>query len=120
MKKYMALVALLFSAGLMAENLRDLCENAYYADAGGVTTLHQYRAIVDFGVMSDSLLVQAEDMLYGEGPLKTIEESSFVSSLSGKTLYSLTLKEMQGFDRLDYISVLEKLGKTPGVKLYCK
>lgn len=120
MKKYLIAAIVLFSGSLLADNLRDLCENAYYADAGGVTALHQYRAIVDFGVMSDSLLVQAEDLLFGEGPLSTIEERSFVSS-TGRTLYSITLKEVSGrFDRVDYISALDQLGKIPGVKLYCK
>ncbi len=120
MKKYAALFLLLLSGSLLADNLRDLCENAYYANAGGVTELHQYKAIVDFGVMSDSLLVQAEDLLFGEGPLKAINETSFVSKLSGKTLYVITLKEINGFDQVDFIDSLNRLQKIPGVSLSCK
>ncbi len=119
MKRLAFIALLLISFSALAENLRDQCENAYYADAGGVTQLHQYQAIVEFGRLSDHMLAQVEDLIYGEGPLKMIEERNFSSQ--GRQLTAITLKEIaQGFDRLDYIRALDQLAKFPGVKLYCK
>lgn len=120
MKVLLSALVLTLSFSASATNLRDLCENAYYADAGGVTELHKYQAIVEFGKLSDHLLTQIEDLLYGEGPLKMTEERDFVTH-DGRKLTTITLKEVTGnFDRLDYIKALEDLSKFPGVVVRCK
>lgn len=120
MKVLLASIVLALSFSASATNLRDLCENAYYADAGGVTELHKYQAIVEFGKLSDHLLTQIEDLIYGEGPLKMTEERDFVTR-DGRKLTTITLKEVNAnYDRYDYIKALEDLSKFPGVVVRCK
>jgi len=119
MKTILFSTLLSLSAPTFATNLRELCENAYYADAGGVTQLHHYQATVEFGKLSDELLVQLESILYGEGPLKSINEFDF--EYNGHQLTTLTLKEITGsFEERDYILALDNLAKFPGVSVRCK
>ncbi len=124
MKKIFLAAAILFSATTFASNLRDQCENAYYANAGGVTELHQYRVIVKWGVLSDSLLKQVEDIVYAEqAPLKMLSEKYVdQSALTGKKINTsfYVMKEQAGYDYRDYVIALEELEELPGISVSCK
>jgi hypothetical protein len=119
MKTIFLTVTLLISTNLLANNLRDQCENAYYANAGGVTQLHQYTATVNWGKLSDYQLTKFEDIIYAEkGPLSILSESNF-ESRSGEPLSSFKLKETKGFSNRDYIITMIELSSFPAVSLSC-
>lgn len=128
MKKTTLILSLLLTNIALAQGLRGQCENAYYANAGGVTELHQYKVIVNFGKLSDYLLVEFEDTIYGEElPFEILSERSWESgSIFGQNesgipslMSAYILKESKGFDTIDYNSSLTKLSNFPGVSVSC-
>jgi hypothetical protein len=120
MKKMILTLMLLVSANIFASDLRSQCENAYYANAGGVTKLHQYRVIVNWGKLSDSQLVQFENLIYSEdAPLSILSETSW-DSRSGNLMSTFIVKESNGYDGRDYALSLKKLEQFSAVTVGCK
>ena len=120
MKKMILMLMLLVSANIFASDLRFQCENAYYANAGGVTKLHQYRVIVNWGKLSDSQLVQFENLIYAEdAPLSLLSETSW-DSRSGNLMSTFIVKEANGYDARDYSISIKKLEQFSAVTVGCK
>lgn len=120
MKRIIFALSLLISASVFASNLRDLCENAYYADAGGVTKLHQYRVIVKWGKLSDYQMIQFEDLIYAEkAPLKMVSEMNWKNS-NGDLMSTYTLKESKGYNYRDYVIALEEIAEFNAATVSCK
>jgi hypothetical protein len=120
MKAIFLTLSLLLSANIFASDLREKCENAYYANAGGVTKLHQYRVIVSWGKLSDSQLAQFENLIYAEeAPLIIVSEASW-DSRSGNLMSTFIIKENNGYDSRDYAISLSKLADFSAVTLGCK
>jgi hypothetical protein len=119
MKTFFLTITFLLSANLMASNLRDNCENAYYAGAGGVTKLHQYKVIVNWGKLSDTQLSEFEDIIYAEnGSLSILTESNF-ESRSGNLLSAFIMSESKGLNYRDYVNSLTELAAFAAVSVSC-
>lgn len=110
MKNLVLLVLALYAFSLKAENIRDLCENAYYAT--GYVKLHQYKLTIDWSYVSDHNLKLLEDVVYGDH-FQVLEEKDLIE----KTIYKL--KEVPGFDYYDYVSDLDTLKMVSLNKVEC-
>lgn len=110
MKAILLPLIVLFSINVQAENLRDICENAYYAT--GYVKLHEYKLTIDWSYVSDNNLKLLEDVIYGDHFKVTKETDK-----GQKTFYEL--KEINAFDSVDYEADINLLKKISLNKIEC-
>lgn len=113
MKSILLVTSMLLSGSIFAEqNIRELCENAYYAT--GYVELHQYDVTVDWSRLSDHGHVELESVVFGDN-FKLLRERDLSN---GKTVYSI--KEVSGADASVYESGLEVLQRLTFQGVACR
>ncbi|EQC43693.1 hypothetical protein [Bacteriovorax sp. Seq25_V] len=110
MKKIISLGLVLVGLNAAGQDLRSICENAYYAT--GYTKLHSYKVTIDWARISDHALVKLENIVYGD-MFKVLKETDYAR----KTVYEL--KEAGSFSHEQYVKALEDLSILSGKNINC-
>ncbi|EPZ50969.1 hypothetical protein M902_2574 [Bacteriovorax sp. BAL6_X] len=114
MKSVLFTLAMLFAVTSNAKassNIREICENAYYAT--GYTKLHQYNLIVNWARISDHALVDLENIIYSDY-FKVLAEKDL-----GNNKSKYTLKENGKLNSYQYEAALSELEKITGNSASC-